>query len=109
MPSFDTVRQFEELIANYFGSRYGVATDCCTHAIELSLRYDSVCNTSCPKHTYLSVPMTLSKLGIEWNWNLENWDSYYFLPDTRIVDAAVLWKKNSYIHNFKCINKMFTL
>lgn len=108
MPSFDTVKRFENIVANYFGAEYGVATDSCTHAVELSLRYDSVCNASCPKHTYLSIPMTLMKLGIDWNWNSEEWDSYYFLSDTRVVDAAVLWKQNSYIPgSLMCLSFQF--
>jgi len=108
MNSFDTVKQFETLVANYFGAKYGVATDSCTHAIELSLRYDSVHKTSCPNHTYLSIPMTLMKLGIEWDWNQKEWDSYYFLSDTRIIDAAVTWERNSYITNsLMCLSFQF--
>ena len=37
--SFDKVIQFEKEIANFFGSPYAVAVDCCTHAIELCLVY----------------------------------------------------------------------
>jgi len=108
MASFDTVTQFETLVANYFGARYGIASDSCTHAIELSLRYDLVRKTTCPKRTYLSIPMTLMKLGIDWNWNTEDWDSYYFLSDTRVVDAAVLWKRNSYIPgSLMCLSFQF--
>jgi len=97
MSSFNTVKEFEETISNYFGSKYGVATDSCTHAIELSLRYDSVKNTKCPTHTYLSIPMTFTKLGIDWSFNNVEWESYYYLENTRIIDAAVLWENNSYI------------
>jgi len=95
--SFHTVSKFEDLISSYFGSLYGVATDSCTHAIELSLRYDNVSQVTCPRHTYLSVPMTFVKLDLKWNWTEDKWDSYYYLGNSRIIDAAVLWKKNSYI------------
>jgi hypothetical protein len=48
------------------------------------------------------------KLGIKWNWNDEDWDSYYFLSDTRVVDAAVLWKKDSYISDsLMCLSFQF--
>ena len=97
MPSFDTVNRFEETISNYFGSPYAVSTDSCTHGIELSLRHDKVCKTTCPTRTYLSVPMTLEKLGINWSFFDNRWESYYYLENTRIIDAAVLWKENSYI------------
>jgi len=97
MPSFETVKNFEELISGYFGSPYAVSTDSCTHAIELCLRAENVKAASCPKRTYLSVPMTLTKLGISWSFVDKNWESYYYLDNTRIIDAAVLWEKNSYI------------
>lgn len=108
MPSFDTVKQFESSVANYFGAKYGVATDSCTHSIELSLRHDSVYKTSCPNRTYLSIPMTLTKLCIEWDWNSDKWHSCYFLHHTRIIDAAVLWKQNGYIPgSLMCLSFQF--
>lgn len=108
MPSFNTVKEFEETIANYFGSKYGVATDSCTHAIELSLRYDRVKNTGCPSHTYLSIPMTFMKLNINWSFNNNEWNSYYYLDNTRIIDAAVLWEKSSYISGtLMCLSFQF--
>ena len=33
------VENFEKTIADYFNAPYAIATDCCTHAIELCLRY----------------------------------------------------------------------
>jgi len=97
MPSFETVAEFEKTIADYFGAPFGVSTDSCTHAIELCLRHDDITETTCPNHTYLSIPMTLKKLSIKWQFINEPWDSYYYLKDTRIIDAAVLWKQGSYI------------
>ena len=94
---FDIVTKFEDTIADFFGAPYAVATDCCTHALELCLRYDNVTHTSCPTHTYLSVPMTFKKLGISWDWQDIPWQNYYHLNNTRIIDAAVLWQQNSYI------------
>ena len=95
--SFNTITQFENTIAEYYGSKYAVATDCCTHAIELCLRLQNIKTTGCPKHTYVSVPMTLKKLNIEWQWRDEQWQDYYYLSNTNIIDAAVLWKEQSYI------------
>ena len=91
------VRDFEKLIAKHFGSPYAVATDCCTHAIELCLRYKQVKAATCPTHTYISVPFTLEKLGIRWQFENKPWKDYYFLGNTNIIDAAVLWQKNSYV------------
>jgi dTDP-4-amino-4,6-dideoxygalactose transaminase len=95
--SFNTITQFENTIAEYYGSKYAVATDCCTHAIELCLRLQDIKTSSSPKHTYVSVPMTLKKLNIEWQWKDEQWQDYYYLSNTNIIDAAVLWKEQSYI------------
>ncbi len=106
--SFDKVTEFENIISNFFGSPYAVAVDCCTHAIELCLRLQNIKQTSCPKRTYASVPMTLEKLGINWKWNEEEWQKKYFLTDTNIIDAAVLWESNSYINNtFMCLSFQF--
>ena len=94
--NFQSVTEFENKIAAFFGAPYGVAVDSCTHGIELCLRYDAVDHITVPKRTYLSVPFLAEKLGIDLYWKDENWKDYYELS-TGIYDAAVLWKENSYI------------
>lgn len=94
---FEIVDKFEKAIAEFFGAPYAVSTDCCTHAVELCLRYKQVKKAACPKHTYLSIPMTFKKLNIDWSWYDEEWTDYYSIRGTDIIDAAVLWKANSYI------------
>jgi dTDP-4-amino-4,6-dideoxygalactose transaminase len=102
---FDYIKEFENKVANFFGSPYAVAVDCCTHAIELCLRYKQYNNITIPKHTYISIPFTLQKLNLDWNWNNEKWKDFYYLKNTNIIDAAVLWKSNSYIQNtYMCIS-----
>jgi dTDP-4-amino-4,6-dideoxygalactose transaminase len=91
------VENFERTIANYFGSPFAIATDCCTHAIELCLRYLEPKKVTCPKQTYLSVPMTFMKLNIDWAFNDTNWKDYYYIGNTNIIDAAVYWKQHGYI------------
>jgi len=95
--SFEPIKKFEEEIATFFGSQYAVAVDCCTHAIELCLRMNNVKHYTVPKRTYISVPFLANKLGISFSWRDEEWKDYYYLGGTNIVDAAVLWKRNSYI------------
>lgn len=94
---FELVEEFEKQIATFFGSPYAVAVDCCTHGIEVCLRYEETEEIIVPKRTYLSVPMLANKLGIGLRWKDENWKDYYYLDDTKIIDAAVLWEKGSYI------------
>jgi len=94
--SFSKIKDFEEQIANFFGAPYAVAVDCCTHGIELCLRYENSKLIKVPKRTYISVPFLSNKLNIELEWKDENWKNYYYITD-KIIDAAVLWEKNSYI------------
>ena len=96
---FEIINQFESTIAEYYGAKYAVATDCCTHALELCLRIVNPKSTSCPKHTYLSVPMTLEKLNFNWQFRNEHWNNFYYLENTPIIDAAVLWGEKTYIPN----------
>ena len=95
--SFESLEHFENAIAEFYGSPYAVATDCCTHAIELCLRYSNITSLVVPKRTYISVPFLANKLNIELKWKNEEWSDYYYLGDTNIIDAAVLWREDSYI------------
>ena len=106
--SFSAVKEFEEKIADFYGARWGVAVDACTHGIELCLRYLAVDKIIVPKRTYLSVPMLANKMNIDLEWKDENWDEYYEIGNTKVYDAAVLWRKNSYIpSSFMCISFQF--
>jgi len=96
--NFNTVTEFEQKIASFFGAKYGIATDSCTHGIEICLRYTNAKKINCPKRTYLSIPFLSDKLKINLEWKDENWVDFYYLTDN-IIDAAVLWKKNSYVSN----------
>jgi dTDP-4-amino-4,6-dideoxygalactose transaminase len=105
--SFEIIKQFENEIAKFFGSPYAIAVDSCTHGIELCLRYTKETKINVPKRTYLSVPFLAEKMGLEREWRDEEWEDYYTVNygDKKIIDAAVLWKKNSYIPNtFMCIS-----
>jgi len=95
--SFQPVSTFEDEIAKFYGAKYAVATDCCTHAIELCLRYVKADNILIPTRTYISVPFTAIKLGLSWKWDNSRWHEYYQIGNTNIIDAAVLWRENSYI------------
>jgi dTDP-4-amino-4,6-dideoxygalactose transaminase len=93
---FNIVTDFESKIASFFGSAYAVGVDSCTHGIELCLRYTKSKKIHVPKHTYLSIPFLADKLSIELQWYDINWKEYYYLTE-KIIDAAVLWRKDSYI------------
>lgn len=102
------IEEFENLISTYFNSPYGIAVDCCTHAIELCLRYTKPTLVTSPKHTYPSIPMTYEKLGIDWKFVDNNWTGYYKIDGTNIIDAATYWQQNGYIPStFMCISFQF--
>jgi dTDP-4-amino-4,6-dideoxygalactose transaminase len=105
--SFEIITEFEKSIAEFFGAPYAIAVDSCTHGIELCLRYTKETKINVPKRTYLSVPFLAEKMGLEREWRDEDWEDYYALNygDKKIIDAAVLWKKDSYMPNtFMCIS-----
>lgn len=106
--SFDSVKKFEQSIAEYFGAPFAVAVDCCTHGIELCLRQQGITHYTVPKRTYISVPFLANKIGIEFDWRDEDWEDYYTLGGTNIIDAAVLWQKDSYVpKTFMCLSFQF--
>lgn len=94
---FNQVIKFENQVAEFFNAPYAVATDCCTHAIELCLRASDFNNIQIPTHTYISIPFTLIKTGKQWGWKSEEWQNFYQLGNTNIIDAAVFWKANFYV------------
>ena len=108
MPNHETVTFFENEIAKFYGAPYGVAVDSCTHAIELCLRYKEVKKFTITPYTYPSIPGLAKKIGIEFEWKDEEWEDYYYLGGTNIIDAAVLWKGDSYIQDtFMCLSFQF--
>jgi len=102
---FNQVEEFERQIAKFYNAPYAVATDCCTHAIELCLRYEGYNSIIIPTHTYISIPFTLEKLNLNWKFNYQEWENFYYLGNTNIIDAAVYWKQNGYIKNtYMCLS-----
>jgi dTDP-4-amino-4,6-dideoxygalactose transaminase len=96
---FDKILKFEQALAAYTGAPYVVMTDCCTHAIELCLRYDQVKTCQFTPYTYLSVPMTMHKLGIRYEYldhAWQRWVGEYPFVGTRIWDSARRLEPNMY-------------
>jgi dTDP-4-amino-4,6-dideoxygalactose transaminase len=93
---FEKIIEFELALAKFTGAPYAVMTDCCTHAIELCLRYDNIQRVTFPAHTYLSIPMTMHKLGIEYSYSDKLWTGEYQFIGTRIWDSARLLKQGMY-------------
>jgi dTDP-4-amino-4,6-dideoxygalactose transaminase len=97
--SFDKILKFETALAEFTGAPYAIMTDCCTHAIELCLRYDKIKMCSFTPYTYLSIPMTMHKLGINYSYQDEatqTWIGEYKFEGTRIWDSARRLQKSMY-------------
>lgn len=100
MKAYDIVEQFENRVAEHFGKQHGVAVDCCTHAIFLSLKYRQHCDytyeyAAIPARTYISVPFALMQAGITPCFHDQPWHviGYYDIYPWDIVDAAKAWNR----------------
>jgi dTDP-4-amino-4,6-dideoxygalactose transaminase len=96
---FDEILKFEQALAEFTGAPYAIMTDCCTHAIELCLRYDQVRSLKMTPYTYLSIPMLMHKLNIKYEYldhAWQRWVGEYPFVDTRIWDSARRLEKNMY-------------
>ena len=88
---FEKILEFEQALAKFTGAPYAIMTDCCTHAIEMCLHYDRVRGLKMTPYTYLSIPMTMHKLGIDYVYLDEpeqTWTGEYNFVYTRIWDSA---------------------
>lgn len=97
--SFDKILKFETALAEFTGAPYAIMTDCCTHALELCLRYDRVQFCAFTPFTYLSLPMTMHKLDIDYKYqdhDTQNWIGEYLIEGTRIWDSARRLQKGMY-------------
>ena len=105
---FEKIKKFEDALAEFTGAPYAVMTDCCTHAIELCLRYDRVRALKMTPYTYLSIPMLMHKLGIHYVYNdatSTDWTGEYSFQYTRIWDSARRLEKNMYVAGtMKCLS-----
>jgi len=106
---FDIIKMFEEKISKYTGAPYVTVTDCCTHALELSLRYlqtkGKVDRVSLPAYTYLSVPMMLEKIDIPYELLDQDWHGYYRFEPTNVIDMAIRFTKDCYVpDSFSCVS-----
>lgn len=97
MSAFDPIYKFESALGELTGAPFVVMTDCCTHALELCLRYVSPYKVvRIPAHTYISVPMMLRKLDIGYLFEDETWVGEYQIKETNVWDSARLLQLGMY-------------
>jgi len=103
---FQAIKDFEEALCTFTGAPYCITTDCCTHAIEIAFRlaHDSS-PVSFPARTYLSVPMTLHKLGIDYELTDTLWHGSYQFEGSNIYDYARMFELGMYKPNsIQCVS-----
>lgn len=101
MNAFGVVAEFERRVAEYAGSKYAVAVDCCTNAIFLSLKYCQMALSDkgaivCPAKTYVSVPMAILHAGFRLNLQDFGWKGVYQLYPLPIYDGAKRFTRGMY-------------
>jgi dTDP-4-amino-4,6-dideoxygalactose transaminase len=104
--AFDAIKDFESAIAEYTGAPYCITTDCCTHAIEIAFRlaHDGS-DISFPAKTYLSVLMTMHKVGVKYTLEDRAWHDSYVFRGSNIWDCARYFKKDMYTSGaIQCIS-----
>lgn len=96
MKTLNSIYKFEQELAEFTGAPYAVMTDCCTHAIELCFRLDTPKQVTFTAFTYLSIPMLMHKLGIEYAYREEKWVGEYRFYGTNVWDCARRLEKDMY-------------
>ena len=92
----ELVKQFEDKLSKFTGAPYVVTTDCCTHAIELCFRLLEIKSCRFSAHTYISVPMTMKLLGVDYELSITPWQEEYQFLTTPVWDSARCLKPGMY-------------
>lgn len=93
---YNSILHFEKIISEYTGAPYCVTTDCCTHAIEIAFRLSNFQFVKFPAKTYLSVLMTMRKLGISYELIDTEWRKEYNFIGSNIWDSARMFEPNMF-------------
>lgn len=103
--AYKVVRDFEEEIAKWGGSKYAISTESCTSSIFLCLKYLQPKTIWIPRFTYPGVAMSVLNAGIELKFTKSNWKGIYRLVGSNIIDSALRFKKGMYIPDtFYCLS-----
>ena len=106
----DVITIFEDKVAKFAGAKYGVAVDCCSHGLFLSLKfYKDVLKmknefVEIPSYTYCSVPMQIKHAGFNPKFKDIQWSGVYQLKPFDIWDGAVRWTKGMYKGGFHIVS-----
>ncbi len=100
MNAHKVTSDFEDALCEYTGSKYAVATDSCTNAIFLCLKYLDVTGQTItiPSHTYMSAPCSIIHAGakVKFQPSRKFLKGLYRLSPTPVWDSALRFTKNMY-------------
>jgi dTDP-4-amino-4,6-dideoxygalactose transaminase len=106
--SFAVVDQFEARVAEFAGSRFAVATNTCTSALFLCMKYASRncpgAEVILPARTFVSVPMAAIQAGLRIKFSDYAWSGTYNLSPFAITDGALRFKKGMYQGGLHCLS-----
>lgn len=102
--AFDIVREFERRIAEFAGSKYAVATDCCSHALHVCCEYMEVEEVTLPARTYISVPFQVMAAKGKVKFLDYPWSGVYQLMPYPIWDGAKRFKRGMYQGGLHCLS-----
>ena len=101
----EVVDIFEKKVADFCGSKFAVAVDCCSNAIFLILKYiNNPQKVKIPYFTYASVPMQILHAGYEFEFIEKEWSGTYKLDPLDVWDFAGRWTKGMYEGGFAALS-----
>ena len=107
MKAYDVVAGFESRVAEFAGAKHGIATDCCTSALFLCMRFKNVAGgvpVRIPCKTYVSVPMAVLHAGGKVEFTEEDWVGVYPLRPYGIHDGAKRFRRDMYEGGLHCLS-----
>jgi dTDP-4-amino-4,6-dideoxygalactose transaminase len=101
---YQVVDEFERMIANWAGAKYGVAVESCTAALFLSCLRRGVKEVTIPERTYPSVPCSIIHAGGSVCFEDIEWSGIYYLKPYDITDGALRFRKDMYKGGLHCLS-----
>lgn len=111
MDPYKVTREFESHLCDYAGSKYAVAVNSCSVAIQLALMWwkhkykTGESEVEVPRKTYISVPCAVKLAGLRIKWRDERWRGAYQLFPTTVIDSARRFTSGMYKSGqFQCVS-----
>lgn len=110
MGAFDVVRQFEDEVAKFAGSKYAVAVNTGTSAIFLSIKFcqtkihPSTWPLTIPARTFISVPMACLQARCGLRFEDVEWQGVYQIKPLDVWDGALRFRKGMYQGGLHCLS-----